>query len=91
MATKTDAFIATLHVIAAGEAPTEDLQRAVWVVFTRYLQEAEAPLGNEKAVAANVAQLQEGLTAAKRETNSARFETLRSYAHGLAAEWLRTH
>jgi hypothetical protein len=83
---KTDDFIATLHVLAAGDAATEQLQQAVWVVFTRYVQEAEAPLGNQSAVAACVVQLQDALTAAMLRTNTARFEVVRSCAHELVIE-----
>ena len=88
---KIDDFMATLHVLAAGDAPVEQLQDAVWVVFTRYVQEAEAPLGNQNAVAAYVVQLQDSLTAAMLPTNTTRFEALRTCAHELAIEWLRSH
>ncbi len=33
--------MATLHVLAAGDAPMEQLQYATWVVFIRYVQERE--------------------------------------------------
>jgi len=69
----------------------EQLQHAVGVVFTRYVQEAEAPLGNQRAVAAYVVALQDTLTAAMLPTNSARFEAIRSCAHELAIDWLRSH
>jgi hypothetical protein len=81
--------MATLHVLAAGDAPVEQLQHAVWVVFTRFIQEAEAPLGS--AVEASVVELQDALTAAMLRENSARFEALRTCAHELAIEWLRSH
>ena len=55
---KTDEFLATLHVLAAGKAPTEQLQQAVQAVFTRFVQEAETPLGNPSAVEASVVELQ---------------------------------
>jgi len=84
-------FIATLHVLAAGDGAVEDVQRAVWVVFTRYLQEAETPLGNQGAVEAYVVQLQDALTAVKLGTSSPRFEALRGYTHELVIEWLRNH
>jgi len=61
--TRTEDFIATLHVLAAGDAPMEQLQRAARVVFTRYVQMVEAPLGNQKAAAAYVVALQDALTA----------------------------
>jgi len=83
-------FLATLQVLAAGDAPIEQLQHAVWVVFTRYLQEAETPLGNTSAVEAYVVQLQDALTAAMLRANTARFEALRSCAHELTIEWLRS-
>jgi hypothetical protein len=87
----TEDFIATLHVLAAGDAPVELLHHAVWVVFTRFVQEAEAPLGNQSAIVASVVQLQDALTAAMLPTNTARFEALRNCAHELAIEWLRNH
>jgi hypothetical protein len=88
---RTEDFVATLHVLAAGRAPVERLQHAVWVVFTRFVQEAEAPLGNQSAVEASVVELQDALTAAMLQANTARFEALRSCAHELAIEWLRGH
>jgi HD-like signal output (HDOD) protein len=85
---KTDDFLATLHVLAAGDAPTEQLQQAVQAVFTRFVQEAETPLGNQSAVVG----LQDALTAAMVvRANSARFEALRTCAHELTIEWLRGH
>jgi hypothetical protein len=51
--------MATLHVLAAGDAPIEQLQHAVWVVFTRYVQEAETPLGNQNAAEVSVLELQD--------------------------------
>jgi hypothetical protein len=83
--------MATLHVLAAGDESVEQLQHAVWAVFTRFVQEAEAPLGNQSAVEAFVVVLQDALTAAMLRANTARFEALRSCAHELAIEWLRTH
>ena len=83
--------MATLHVLAAGDESVEQLQRAVWVVFTRSVQEAEAPLGNQGAIEAYVVQLQDALTAAMLRANTARFEALRTCAHELAIEWLRSH
>jgi hypothetical protein len=88
---RTEDFIATLHVLAAGDAPAEQLQHAVWVVFTRFVQEAETPLGNQSAVEVSVVELQDALTAAMLRSDSARFEALRSCAHELAIEWLRGH
>jgi hypothetical protein len=81
--------LATLQLLAAGDAPIEQLH-AVWVVFTRYVQEAEAPLGNQSALEAYVVELQDTFTAAMQRTNSARFEALRSRAHELTIEWLRS-
>jgi hypothetical protein len=88
---KTDDFMATLHVLAAGDAPIEQLQHAVWVVFTRYVQEAETPLANQNAVEVSVLELQDALTAAMLQMQTARFEALRSCAHDLTIEWLRSH
>jgi hypothetical protein len=78
-------------VLAAGDAPAEQLQHAVGVVFTRFVQEAETPLGNQSAVEANVVQLQDALTAAMQRTTTTRFEAVRSCAHELAIEWLRSN
>jgi hypothetical protein len=75
--TRTEDFIATLHVLAAGDAPMEQLQRAARVVFTRYVQEVEAPLGNQKAAAAYVVALLDALTAVMLGANNPRFEALR--------------
>ena len=86
-----DDFMSTLRVLAAGDAPVEQLRHAVWVVFTRYVQEAETPLGNQRAIEGYVVQLQDALTAAMLPTNTARFEAVRSCAHELAIEWLRSH
>ena len=83
--------MATLHVLAAGDASIEQLQHAAWVVFTRFVQEAEAALGNQSAIEAYVVQLQDALTAAMLRENSVRFEALRSCAHELAIGWLRGH
>ena len=88
---KSDDFMATLQVLAAGDAAIEQLQHAVGVVFTRYLEEAETPLRNQSAVEAYVVQLQDALTAAMLQPNTARFQALRSCAHELAIEWLRNH
>ena len=88
---RTEDFIATLHVLAAGDAPAEQLKHAVWVVFTRFVQEAETPLGNQSVVEAYVVQLQDALTAAMLRENTVRFEALRSCAPELAIEWLRSH
>jgi hypothetical protein len=88
---KAEDFISTLHVLAAGDAPVEQLHHAVWVVFTRFVQGAEAPLGNQSAVEASVAELQDALTAAMLRANTVRFEAVRSCAHELAIEWLRGH
>jgi hypothetical protein len=88
---RAEDFIATLHVLAAGDAPVEEMQHAVWAVFTRYVQEAEAPLGNQGAVEAYVVQLQDALTAAMLRENTVRFEAVRSCAHELTIEWLRSH
>ncbi len=88
---RTDDFLATLHVLAAGDAPTEQLQHAVWAVFTRFVQEAEAPLGNQSAVEVSVVELQDALTVAMLQAKSAGFEALRSRAHELTIEWLRGH
>jgi hypothetical protein len=63
----------------------------VWLVFTRFVQEAEAPLGNQSAVEAFVVELQDALTAAMPRANGARFEALRTCARELAIEWLRSH
>jgi hypothetical protein len=78
-------------VLAAGAAPVEQLQHAVWVVFTRFVQEADAPLGNQSAVEAFVVELQDALTTAALRANNPRFEALRTCAHELAIEWLRSH
>ena len=88
---KAEDFISTLHVLAAGDAPVEQLHHAVWVVFTRFVQGAEAPLGNQSAVEASVVELQDALTAAMLRENTVRFEALRRCAHELAIEWLRGH
>jgi hypothetical protein len=47
------------------------------VVFTRYVQEVEAPLGNQKAAAAYVVALLDALTAVMLGANNPRFEALR--------------
>ena len=60
---KAEDFISTLHVLAAGDAPVEQLHHTVWVVFTRFVQGAEAPLGNQSAVEASVVELQDALLA----------------------------
>ena len=44
-----DYFIATLRVLACGDAAVGQLQHAVQVVFRRYVQEAEAPLRCQEA------------------------------------------
>ena len=67
---RTGDFIATLHVLAAGNAPVEQLQHAVRAVFTRFVQDAEAPLGNQSAVEASVVELQDALTAASASSAS---------------------
>ena len=84
-------FIATLHVLAAGDGAVEVVQQAERVVFTRYVQEAETPVGSQGAVEAHVVQLQDALAAAKLGASSPRFEALRGYAHELVIEWLRSH
>jgi hypothetical protein len=53
--------------------------------------EAEAPLGNQRGIEAYAVQLHDALTAAMLPTNTARFEAVRSCAHELAIEWLRSH
>jgi hypothetical protein len=56
----------------------------VRAVFTRFVQEAETPLGNQSAVEASVVELQDALTAAMVvRANSARSEALRTCAHEL--------
>jgi hypothetical protein len=89
-ATKTEEFIAMLHVIAVGEASEDRQKDAVRQVFTRHLNEAEQLLlGDLGKVRAWVTSLQSGLKAQADIPRSDSFVILRNHAQELVADWLQ--
>ena len=89
-AAKTRDFIATLHVIAAGDAPQDRLERAVREAFARFVKEVRrADLSKKNLAHSCVIALHDALTEAVTRPHSQRFEVVRSLAHELAVEWLR--
>jgi len=89
-AAKTRDFIATLHVLAAGEASKERIEQAVRETFARFVKEARAAdLASQNLAQAWVIVLHDTLIAALTLPHSERFEMVRSIAHELTIEWLR--
>jgi len=87
---KTRDFIATLHVIAAGDAPEDRPEQAVREAFKRFVMEARlGDLSHKNLAHAWVVALNDALTEALTRPNSPRFEVVRRVAHELAIEWLR--
>jgi hypothetical protein len=82
-------FIATLHVIAAGDAPEDRLRPAVREAFARFVKEARSPLGNQTAVRVCVVNLQDELMAMVAPPQSERFKIVRDCALVAAIKWLR--
>ena len=83
---QTSDFIATLHLIASGDGPNERLKDVVREVLARFIEEVP---GNQTAVQVWVVRLQDELTAAMVQHQSARFKIVRDWAHEFAIEWLR--
>jgi hypothetical protein len=83
-------FIATLHVLAAGDAPEDRLEQAVRAAFRRFVMEARLwDLSHKNLAQGWVVALNDTLTEALTRPHSHRFEMVRSFAHELAIEWLR--
>src|SRR5215470_947175 len=83
-------FVAMLHVVAAGDALQDCLERTVREAFARFVKEArQADLSNKNLVQACVVALHDTLTEALTRPHSQQFEVVRGLAHELAVEWLR--
>src|SRR5262249_19017582 len=89
-AARTRDFVATLHVIAAGDAPQDRLEQTVREAFARFVKEArQADLSNKNLAQACMVALHDTLTEALTRPHSQQFEVVRGLAHELAIKWLR--
>jgi hypothetical protein len=90
--TQTEDFIATLHVIGAGDDPLDRQKEAVQKVLARFLRDAQQTLGSDQE------RIRSWLEGVKLELDKQallpradRFADLRDHARALIADWLREH
>lgn len=86
--TKTEDFIATLHVIAASHDPLDRQKAAVREVLARFLRDAQQSLGGER-LRMWITSLEGELTRQALRPHADRFAVLRDHAHALVEDWLR--
>jgi hypothetical protein len=87
---KTQEFLATLHVIAAGEGLEINQKAAVEKVFVRLLDEAgQAVRGDPKKIRRWLIALQGELKSPHQVFRTGRFALLRDHAQELVADWLQ--
>jgi hypothetical protein len=88
---KTEEFIASLHVIAAGDDPIDRQKDAVRKVFARLLREASEILGGNKDQVRGWVEGQLKLELMKEALppRADRFADLRDHARALVTDWLR--
>jgi hypothetical protein len=88
---KTEEFIASLHVIAAGDDPVDRQKDAVREVFARCLREANEAFGGNKELVRGWVESRLKLELMKEALppRTDRFADLRDQARALVTDWLR--
>jgi len=89
---KTEEFIASLHVIAAGDDPLDRQKDAVRKVLARFLGEARETLGSDQEpIRSWLEGVKLELDKQALQPRADRFTDLRDHARALVADWLREH
>jgi hypothetical protein len=87
---KTEEFIAPLHVIAAGDDPVDHQKDAVRKVLARFLREAREPVGSDQEpIRSWLEGVKLELDKQALQPRADRFADLRDHARTLVADWLR--